>query len=119
MVVAEGRAKMDEDERDYDQASFERALFRFINDPRAHDVDVIEALAPQLCIKVAADDDVAFVAAREEVLWVIEGLLLSIEPTWRKHEKIDAVMAKIDAAIWPAPLQPDRTLHWPGDYCDQ
>jgi hypothetical protein len=94
---------MDEDERDYDQASFERALIKLVNDPRAHAVDMIEALAPQLCIKVAADDDVAFVAARKEVLWIIEGLLLSIEPAWPEHEKIAAVMAKIDAAIWPAP----------------
>jgi hypothetical protein len=39
---------MDEDERDYDQDSFETALRALVDDPRAHDVDVIKALAVQL-----------------------------------------------------------------------
>jgi len=93
---------MDEDERDYDQVSFERALFKLIDDPRAHDVDVVRALAVWLSVKIAVDTEAGFVAAREKVLWIIKGMLLGIEPMRREHEEVDSVIAKIDAAIWPA-----------------
>jgi hypothetical protein len=58
---------MDVDERDYDQHSFETALQELVDDPRAHDVDVIKALVIQLCLKLAPDDDDEHAVARQQV----------------------------------------------------
>ena len=70
---------MDEDERDYDQETFEQALRALINDPRSHDVDVRHALAVQLCIEISPESDLEYEKAKDFVLWAIKGLLLCIE----------------------------------------
>ena len=73
---------MDVDERDYDQHSFETALQELVDDPRAHDVDVIKALVIQLCLKLAPDDDEEHAVARQQVRWIVKALLISNKPVW-------------------------------------
>jgi hypothetical protein len=109
-------AEMDEDERDYDQHTFFRALRELIDDPRAHDIDVRVALTTQLAMCVAADDEQDFAVERKFVLWAIEGLLIAIDPSpWRhKCETIDVIMAKIDKAIWQSTIATALRAPHPG-----
>jgi hypothetical protein len=92
---------MDEDERDYDQRTFQIALWELVYDPRAHDVDIIAALTIQLCtmIEIAvARKNYESAAAREHVLWIIKGLLLAAQT-----DTADTFINQIDKMVWPDP----------------
>ena len=81
---------------------FADALRDLVRDAQDYGVNAIKMLTTQLCAQVAPEDDTEFGAARKEVLWIIKGLLISIEPIWRKTNGVDAIMVEIDKAIWSA-----------------
>ena len=70
-----GVRSMDEDERDYDQELFETALWELVHDARAHDVDMMRALALQLCSEMAVGNNAEFAEGKERMLWVINRCL--------------------------------------------